>query len=175
MRDTRAHRNWTWRATHRPEMPLSLECIFACGTNRSHKLLCRRSVRLERRLTANLMARLPSLSGVDQLAYMTLHILRNSSYEPGSSTMFVNWQSSLTTMPMTMRSGIAEQDSFIENAINSGNRVLLRARMVQLPSSSYGSARDRYTSRESRSWLDCFCGSALESMFRLNKDLCGCN
>jgi hypothetical protein len=145
--------NWTWRGnSFDPEMPLSLELHF-CLWNEPVSQTPMPEVRAfwERRSHRELDGLVfPSLSGADQLAYMTLHILRNLFLR----AWIIHHVRELAVFLHNHADDDAfwhelEQDSLIENAIDSGDRFLLRARMVQLPSSSHGRARDRYTSRES--------------------------
>lgn len=166
--------NWTWRGnSFDPEMPLSLELHF-CLWNEPVSQTPMPEVRAfwERRSHRELDGLVfPSLSGADQLAYMTLHILRNLFlrawiiHHVRELAVFLNnhadddafWHSWSKIHSSRMRSIQAIAFYYARAWFNCRLHPMAAHEIDTLPANR-------------RSWLDCFCGSALESMFRLNKD-----
>jgi len=154
-------------------MPLSLELHF-CLWNEPVSQTPMPEVRAfwERRSHRELDGLVfPSLSGVDQLAYMTLHILRNLFlrawiiHHVRELAVFLNnhadddafWHSWSKIHSSRMRSIQAIAFYYARAWFNCRLHPMAAHEIDTLPANR-------------RSWLDCFCGSALESMFRLNKD-----
>ncbi len=166
--------NWMWKGnSFDPEMPLSLELHFCLWNEPVSQIpMPEVSAFWERRSYRDLDGlAFPSLSRADQLAYMTLHILRN---------LFLRaWIIHHVRELAVFLHNHADDDMFWHNwnKIHSSRMRSIQAIAFYYAHAWFSGRLHPVVAREIdglpanlRGWLDRFCGSALESMFRLNKD-----
>lgn len=166
--------DWHWKQNlFDPEMPLGIELHF-CLWNERVSLIRVPDTDLfwERRTTREVNGlSFPCLSSVDQLAYLTLHILRNLFlgewivHHVRELAFFLHhrandetfWQTWNETHSPSLRSFEAIIFYYARTWFDCSLHPLAAHEIDIIPAAR-------------RSWLKCFAGSALEVMFEQNKD-----